>query len=191
MHLHTKFARLSRQAMTSEHGRLLQDSGFTKQDSPQSWSLNSGRTTIRDLTEWSYPSGVRTGRWSSGRPAMQSIPRTGGLSTSAQAFREIASMYSTQELLDVMRDAIRKLKEYQPMSPYFLPKTSYQRLSVLSREQGLAMPSWVQPLGSIQLRCFSDLEDRYYSGLTPTGQARMRELLSQDSFDLSALSRYP
>lgn len=196
MNSHTKFARLSQQAMTSQHGLLLQDSGFTKLDSTPTRSEDWARTTMprqEGLSYLSSPTGTVTGRWSSGRPAIQSIPRTAGLSTSALQFREIASMYTTQELVAAMHSAIEKLKNYTVPKPrpYFLPKTYFQRLSAQCLEQGMAMPSWVQPLGSIQLRCFSDLEDRYYSGLTPTQQAKMLGSVYADSFDLSAYSHHP
>lgn len=181
MHLHTKFARLSRQAMTSEHGQLLQDSGFTKQDSRLPSSSSLGRTTIRDLTGLSYlsgPTGTVTGRWSSGRPAMQSIPRTEGRSTSARQFLEIASMYSTEELRAILSSALQKISS--------LPLRS------VPADRLRATPSWEHNLGSTRSAFWLDRERvASYFGSIPMVLDIQRVRVLGDNFDYSALSQYP
>lgn len=88
-------SRLSQHALTSHHGRLLADSGFTKQDC----HLNSlevlAHTGMKPRPVSSYQYGVVTGRLSSGRPAIQNIPRTDVPSTSRQALREVLCMQYT------------------------------------------------------------------------------------------------
>lgn len=174
MHLHTKFARLSRQAMTSQHGRLLQESGFTKQDCQQSISNSLARTITPVRIGSFYPSGTRTGRWSSGRPAMQSIPRTAGRSTSAQAFREIASMYSTEEIRAALSSALQKI--------YSQP-TKLEPVVLLS-----ATPLWAHSLGNTLSR-FSRNEPFLSSyGSTLTELEKRLDVRSQSNYDLWALS---
>lgn len=171
---HTKFARLSRQAMTSQHGRLLQESGFTKQDYQQS-ILNSLARTITPVRIGSfYPLGARTGRWSSGRPAMQSIPRTAGRSTSAQAFREIASMCSTEEIVGMIRSALQKI--------YSAP-TKLEPVVPLS-----ATPLWEHSLGNTPSRFLRNVMCLSHYGSTLTALEKRLDVRSPSSYDLWALS---
>lgn len=175
MQSHTKFARLSRQAMTLRHGHLLHDSGFTKLDSDHPRLLGLAHTTTHPLAEWSYRSEVRTGRWSSGRPAIQNIPRA-ELSTSARQFREIASMYSIEEQVAALRSALQKT--------YSLPSRSESPALLLDTQ------SWAQRWGSTRL--LSYLSERYpcYSGLIQTQPETLRSSRSVNSFDWLDLSRY-
>ena len=79
-------------SMTLMHGRLLHDCGYTKLVSMPSLSGNWGLTGMRGPLALSYQSRTVTGRLSSGKPAMQSIPKTAAPSTSVLALREILFM---------------------------------------------------------------------------------------------------
>lgn len=172
MQSHTKYARLSRQALISQHGQALQDSGFTKLDWDQTLSRSSEPTTTNALGALCYQSRTVTGRLYSGRPAIQTIHRA-GLSTSVHQFREIASMYSTEELICAMRSALQKT--YSPPSR----SESQERLS--------AMVSWGPRWGNTRLHSFLDAAYPYYSGSIQTQQAKLPGSQSLSNLDLSDL----
>lgn len=177
MNCHTKFARLSRQAMTSQHGRLLQDSGFTKRGSTQKQSEDSEHTSMLQQVAWYCPyETVRTGRLSSGRPAIQSIRRA-GRSTLARQFLEIASMYSIEERLDALRSALQKT--------YFPPSRS-ESLELLTATQFVALRSDSTPSPSLY-----DSLLPLYSGSIQMQQAKRRELQSLSSLGWSGLFPSP
>ena len=178
MNCHTKFARLSRTAMTSQHGRLLQDSGFTKQDLTLASSLVLGRTITPPLGALCFPSGTVTGRWSSGRPAIQSIPRKAGLST---------SRLRLQEILFMQRFGMSR----EQMMATVLPKTSSALSKLEHRAARWAMQSWGLCFPTTPSHFSSLRTDRSISGSTPTKRDAMQVLVLGDSFDLSASSRYP
>ena len=178
MQSHTKFARLSRQAMTLQHGHLLQDSGFIKRGSTPTRSEDWVRTSTSQQAASSFlygSTGTVTGRLSSGRPAIQNIPRA-DLSTSARQFREIASMYSIEEQVAALRSALQKT--------YSLPSRSESPALLLDTQ------SWAQRWGSTRL--LSYLSERYpcYSGLIQTQPETLRSSRSVNSFDWLDLSRY-
>lgn len=125
-----KSASLSRHASTSHHGRLLQDSGFTKRDSTPDLSESWEPTITSRQDVWYSRSSTPTGRLSSGRPEIQSIPRAEP-STSVLAFREIASMYSMEEKIWALRSALQKTS--------CLPSRSDAAV------RPSAMPSWERP----------------------------------------------
>lgn len=187
MQSHTKFARLSRQAMTLQHGHLLQDSGFTKLDSHHPASHDWVPTIMprRVVSSFLY-GGTVAGRLSSGRPAIQNIPRA-DLSTSARQFREIASKFSMEEVVSAMRAALTAVREPWPTqtNPLYLPRTYYQRLKSACLEQGSEPPSWAQPYPKLPRLSFSDLEVRCYSGLIQTEPDAMPPVRLHDSFDWS------
>lgn len=192
-----KSASLSRHASTSHHGRLLQDSGFTKRDSTPDLYENWEPTITSRQDVSSYQSRTVTGRLSFGRLVIPSIPKEAP-STSARAFPESVYTLSTDPRQEVgramvqeMKAAMGRLMQYHEPYPMYLPKTSYQRLRSELLAQGLGMPSWVHPLDSIPLPSLSSLEDRCTYGLTQTGRDEKRMAWCGDSYDLSALSRYP
>ena len=178
MNCHTKFARLSRPAMTSQHGRLLQDSGFTKQDLTRALSRASARTTIPPLGGSCFPSGTVTGRSSSGRPAIQSIRRTAGRSTYHQVFREILFMHHFGMTEEQLRATV-------------LPKISSPLSKLESRVEQLVTRSWEPVFPSIQSHSLLRRDYQYFSGSIPIKRAEMQAIAYGDNFDLSALSQYP
>lgn len=106
LHLNDKSPCLSRQALISQHGRLLQDCGFTKRDSAPTSSLDWGRTTMNQLVELSSRSEIPMGMSPTGRLATQSSRRA-ALSTSRQTSHEILSM---------LRSAIAALSSFAKTS---------------------------------------------------------------------------
>lgn len=168
MQSRTQSAHLSRHALTCHHGQLLRDSGFTKRDSLPNSLPSSVHISTPRLGESFYQS-VRTGRWSSGKPAMSNIPKAGP-STSA---RQSLGIESTASIILAMQLAIDRMMALTPdPSPMFLPRTSYQRLRSALLAEGSDMPSWVQPLDRIPLPDFSSLERRLFSGSIPMTQGR-------------------
>jgi hypothetical protein len=178
MRSHTQFARLSQPAMTSQHGRLLQDSGFTRLDLPPSLSEDWALTIMskRDVSSFLYGStGTVTGRLSSGRPAIQNIPRAEP-STSARQLREIASMYSIEELRDALRSALQKT--------YSLPSRSEPpKLLMDTRVWERCYPN--TPLPS----CYEPMP-RSICGLIPTKLGSMRPTRLRSSLNWWDLSQY-
>lgn len=82
-------ARQSLQAMTSEHGRLLLASGFTKRASLLPTSGCSEPTGMSNRPALFCPYLDRTGRRASGRPAIHPFPKTAGQSTLDRLLREL------------------------------------------------------------------------------------------------------
>lgn len=194
-----KSASLSRHASTSHHGRLLQDSGFIKRDSTPDLYESWEHTITSRQDVWYSRSSTPTGRLSSGRPEIQSIPRV-GRSTSAQASlgtgctQSIGYMTAT-ECRESMRrwadEAVAKMNKVWEPFPLFLPKTYYQRLRSACLEQGLAMPSWVHPLDSIPSPSSYDMMLPLYYGSIQMGQAMQRGHLSPSSCDWLGLFPRP
>lgn len=151
-------------AMTLEHGRLLQESGFGKRDSRQHSSDNLGRTTIMDLIESSSLYGTVTGRLSSGRPEIPRIRRTDVPSTSAQRFVGTASMrYIPATDFSALEQRILSCS-LRTCSPPL-------RSEPLTEELGTQ--SWVRRSECTPQRHSQELASHLYSrGLTPTGLAR-------------------
>lgn len=178
MNCHTKFARLSQPAMILQHGRLLQDSGFTRQDSTPLPSNDWVRTTMSRLagSSFQYTGTVRSGRLSSGRPAIQNIPRQAELSTSLHQFREIASMYSIEELRDAMRSALQKI--------YSQPLRSESQVLLM------AMPLWERLYPNTPLPAYCKPRPASIYGLTRTGPERTHAFLSQSNLSWLDLSRF-
>lgn len=180
MNCHTKFARLSQQAMTSQHGRLLQDSGFTRQDSTHTASRTLARTITQQLAVLYYRSQTVTGRWSSGRPAIQSIPRKAGLSTSRRQFREMLFM----QRFGADEETVRKA------TALVLSKTSLALSRLESRALLLATPSWELLFPSTPSHFSSLRKGQCISGSIPTAQDLKHVVSLGDSFDWLALSQY-
>lgn len=186
-----KSASLSRHALTCYHGRLLQDSGFTERGSTPNSYADLAHTFTNLLGVSSYQSRTVTGRLSSGKPAMQSIPRVDP-STSVQASLATGSTQSIGRITatEIRESMARWMEEVvnAPVEPFrlCLPKTSYQRLKSLCLEAGTAMPSWVHLSDSIPLPSLSPPEDRCTSGLTPMMQAALRHSRYSNSYGLSA-----
>lgn len=104
----TKHVPLSRQALIQEHGRLLQDSGFTKLDSTPDSFEDSVHISMGRRAGWSYHYGTVTGRLSSGKPETQSIPRTEARSTLAPVLRDILFMQRFGQTREEMSTALQK-----------------------------------------------------------------------------------
>lgn len=145
---------LSQHALTSHHGRLLEDSGFTK----LGYRLNSlevlARTGMKPRLVSSYLSyrGETTGRWSSGRPAIQNIPKTDVPSTSLQALREVLCMqYTGMSRADWL---------------YFARTSCLPTRLVLPDIAD--MPSWAPALGNTHSRGYSNVGAVCSHGLTQT-----------------------
>lgn len=181
----TKLVPLSRQALIQEHGRLLQDSGFTKLDSTPDSFEDSVHISMGRRAGWSYHYGTVTGRLCSGRPETPSIPRTEAQSTSALASLGTGSTQSTEELREsILRGLNAALVGRVPERvPLFLPKTSYQRLKSECREAGMDMPSWVRPLARTRfLFCSGRQYGRSTFGLILMQLARMQGVPLPSSF---------
>lgn len=168
-------------SMTLLHGRLLHDCGYTKLVSMPSLSGNWGLTGMWDRRGLSYRSPTRTGRWSSGRPAMQSIPRTVAPSTSALALREILFMQRFGVTEQVLRESTHQLWS----------KTSSLLLK-LERRAALDTPLWERNSVLIPSGYWQDpAEAAAYYGSILTAQAGKPLVTLGDSFDCSAFSQYP
>lgn len=191
-----KSASLSRHASTSHHGRLLQDSGFTKLDSTPDLSESWEPTITSRQDVWYSRSSTPTGRLSSGRPEIQSIPRV-GRSTSAQASLATGCTQSIGRIGQMSSakivESLQALMDQVPTEPFplFLPKTSYRRLRSACLEQGLAMPSWVHHLGSIPSPSLYDMMLPLYCGSIQMEQARQREQRSLSNCDWLGLFPRP
>lgn len=168
-----KSASLSRHALTCHHGRLLQDSGFTKRGSTPNLYADLAHTFTNLLGVSSYQSRTVTGRLSSGKPAMQSIRRVAVLSTSARQFLEIASMYSMEERIWALRSALQKTSS-QPLK--------WEQAEGLSVTQSWAHSSDNTPLHFSHPAAFGL---RY--GLTPMALARQLGKQSLSNYALSVL----
>lgn len=182
--------------MTSAHGRLLQDSGFLKLDSPRSSSSSSARTTMQEVTGLYYPFvGDPVGMTAlthyvpsySGKHATATTQRMVGPSTSATVDQLIASMRST---LDKMRRGSVK------QVPLYLPRTYYQRLKSQLLEQGMPLPSWVRCVQHLVLPSYSHFDTmRFARGSMRTRQALALDVVSGahlvSSGDLSDTSPLP
>lgn len=165
----TKHVPLSRQALILEHGRLLQDSGFTKLDSTQSRSESLELTSISRQAESFCLYGTLTGRLSSGRPATQSIPRTVDRSTSVAALRDMLFMQRFGQTRDQMSTALQK--------------TSSQLSKLESRAQLPGTPLWGQPSDSTQsLFCYGRQFGKYFFGSILMGLARQQDVPLPSSF---------
>lgn len=176
MQSHTKFARLSRRALICQHGRALREYGFTERDSHLLPYTRSVLTTMHRPEGWYYPSGTVTGRQSSGRPAIQNIPRV-VRSTSARQFREIASMYSTDELRAALCSALQKTSS--------LPSRSDRVVLPV------VMPSWGLNSGHTRSDFWRDsARVASFFGSIPMVRGMQRVVSLGDSFDSLALSHY-
>lgn len=171
----TKSASLSRHALTCHHGRLLQDSGFTKRGSTPTLSVNWVHTITSRQDASCYLYGTRTGRLSSGKPATQSTRRVGVLSTSARQFLEIASMYSMEERIWALRSALQKTS----CLPSRLDKADTQ----------WAMPSWEPPLVNTPSPFSQAVLFQLLYGLTPIRLERQLGKQSLNNLVLSALKQ--
>lgn len=178
MQSHTQFARLSRQAMTSQHGQALQDSGFIKRDSHLMPYASSVLTTTSRRAASFYPYGTVTGRLSSGRPATQSIPRTGEPSTSLLQLREMLFMQRFGMSREQMREQFSQRISLAPS------KLESLMLPLVMQSWALAFPCTPSHFSSLRV-------DRCIYGSTRT-QPDLRHVIALgDSFDLSASSQYP
>lgn len=174
-----KYDRLSQNNITSQHGHLLQESGFTKQGSRLTELESLVRTTMKPRIVSSFLYGTVTGRLSSGRPAMQNIPRTVDPSTSVHQFREIMSMYSTEEVRLALSSALQKI--------YSRPSRSVAPVRV-----PLGTQLWGHNLGSTRSDFWLDRERvKSHFGSIQMLRETQRVLVLGDNFDLSALSQYP
>ena len=173
--------------MTSDHGRLLRDSGFLKRGLHRSSLDSSVLTTTLDQIESCYQSERKDLiELYSGKHATATTQQTGGPSTSATVDQLIASMHST---LDKMRRGSVK------QVPLYLPKTYYQRLKSQLLEQGMPLPSWVRCAHHQVLPSYSHFDTmRFGRGSMQTRQALARDVVSGvhlvslgDQFDTSPL----
>lgn len=186
--------------MTSEHGHLLQDSGFLKLDSPRSSSSSSARTTMQEVTGLYCPfmgdpvdmaAMTHFHPLSSGRRATATTQWTGGPSTSAShrtAAGYIASIRSNIKpeltravILHQLRQAIDKLHELSSPKTFYLPSRSgHQEL----RQDTL---SWAPSSGITRRTGYSDGELWLRRGSIQTQQARTLDAASPRPYDTSAL----
>lgn len=174
----TLLLRHTPQSLTYQHGRLLQDSGFTERGFPPATSRPLALTTMPPADGWCYPSRTVTGRWRSGRPEIQSIPKRAGLSTSRLASREIACMFDFHELETRML-----------CQPSFSARTFSAPINVALPEP-VAMPSWEQLLETIRSHGLPSTLPRtlpfgYAFGATRMQLAEMLRASSGDNFDCS------
>ena len=183
--------------MTLDHGRLLQDSGFLKLDSPRRSSKNSARITMREVTEWYYQSVMAQARQYSGKPGTYTIQLMGGPSTLANhpiAAGYIASIRSNIKpeltravILHQLRQAMEKLIEHTVTTRWcspriYCPPSRWERLA-----PGQAMPSWAQSLPITLPNSYSHLGHLSRRGLTPTLRAKRHDYLLPRPYDTSAL----
>lgn len=172
--------------MTSDHGRLLQDSGFLKLDSPRSSSSSSARTTMQEVTGLYCPfmgdpvdmaAMTHFHPLSSGRRATATTQWTGGPSTSAShrtAAGYIASIRSNIKpeltravILHQLRQAIDKLRELSSPKTFYLPSRSGHQ------ELRQATLSWAPSSGITRRTGYSDGELWLRRGSIQTPQAMM------------------
>lgn len=173
--------------MTSDHGRLLQDSGFLKLDSPRRLSKNSARTTMREVTEWYYQSVMVQARQYSGKPGTYTIRLMGAPSTLANhpiAAGYIASIRSNIKpeltralILKQIQDTIDQLSS--------LPKTSSLPLRWELPVLPQATPSWEHSSPAILPNSYSHVGARWSHGLTRTLREIMLDPQSRRPCDTS------
>lgn len=130
-------------AMTSEHGQLLQESGYGKPVLPRSSSGSLELITTRPVTESSSLFGTVLVRLSSGKHVMPSTPRTGDPSTLAALLQGIECMSATRQA-DLRVDLSCSARIYS------------QLLRSESAELRLGTQSWAQSLASIPSRYSPD-----------------------------------
>lgn len=168
MHFNDKSACLSRHALTSHHGRLLQDSGFTKLDTDQTSSRDWARTTMNQLAELSCQSVMQTATLRSGKHAILNSPKADP-SISAQTLPEI---------LSTLRSAMDKLSSAKTSCPH----------SNWGCPGPRGIVSWVLNLASTLCPiCWAKGVLKWPLGSTPTGRVTRpepRRLLSSHSLGL-------
>lgn len=175
----TKSADLSRHALTKHHGRLLQESGFTKLGSlPRSYE-NSEPTTTNRLAESFYQSVMNLAQQYSGRPETR-VSLLVAPSTFQALCRASLSTYPTfREVLANMEEKLSSLKTFCPPS----------RSDAVERLRDTLL--WGQPLDSTPLLDCSVLDSlRYSHGTTPTGRGSERGRKLQEVYHLSASNRF-
>lgn len=166
-------------SMTSEHGRRLQDCGFTKLGSPLPWSTRLARTIMSGLIESSSLSETEKVALFSGKHATTTTPTTDGPSTYLTAAQLLASMRS---ILPDMWDAATVSSSQ---------KTSCQR----SRSELRALTHsalWALRYQNNDLPSFFDTGlGVSLHGSTPTGRATTHEGLLANcvhTWDLKSLT---
>ncbi len=167
---------LSQHALTSHHGRLLEDSGFTR----RGCHLNSlevlAHTGMKPRPVSSYQYGVVTGRLSSGRPAIQNIPRTDVPSTSRQALREVLCMqYTGMSRADWLYFARTSCLPTRSELPDTAGTQSWVPVSGSTRSHGYSNIGAVCSRGLIQMRLDKQREQRL-AGLSLWWDAKLRTL---------------
>lgn len=170
-------------SMTLLHGRLLHGCGFTKRVSVPSLSGNWAPTGMRDRRVLSYLSPTRRGRLSSGRPAMQSIPRTAAPSTSALALREILFMQRFGVTEQVLRETTACLMD---SVQWCWSKTS-SAPSRLEQRAVIPMPSWEPVPDSTPSHSYSNVGALSAHGLITTLRATEQDHRQRMLSALSAL----
>lgn len=173
--------------MTSDHGRLLQDSGLLKLDSPRRSSKNSARTTMREVTEWYYQSVMAQARQYSGKPGTYTIQLMGGPSTLAN--HPIAAGYiaSIRSNIKPELTRVRTLKQIQDMIDQLSssPKTSSLPLRWELPVLPQAWRSWGRSSVGTLPNSYSHLGARWSHGLTQTLREIMLDPQSRRPCDTS------
>lgn len=125
----------SQRTMTLEHGQLLLDSGFLKQDSHRSSFGSSVPTITRDQIESCFLSGRRMGKSYFGKHATAVTRQMVDPSTSA-------SHRTAAECIASIREAINKLMDQIEQSSS--PKTSCPPLKWVLPDGLQVWPSWAR-----------------------------------------------
>lgn len=182
--------------MTSDHGRLLQDSGFLKLGLRRSSLDNSVLTTTLDQIESCYQSERKDLiELYSGRHATATTQWTVDPSTSASLLIEAASIAYTRSnikpeltqavIMHQLRQAIERLFEHTEATRWYSPKTycppSRWELPVLPQ----AWRSWGRSSVGTLPNSYSHLGIRWSHGLTQTLREIMLDPQSRRPCDTS------
>lgn len=162
-------------AMTSEHGRLLAESGFGKQVSQMAWSRRSELTTMHRQTALSCLSRTSMDVLYSGKRGTASIQRTGVPSTSAVRSHVIESMYAS----------LAKLKQ-EMQDPSCLSRTYSLPSRLVPAGPDLATQSWelnLDPTHSHGL--LASLQSLLPCGRTTIRRDKQAALISRNDWTIS------
>lgn len=170
--------------MTSDHGRLLRDSGFLKRGLHRSSLDSSVLTTTLDQIESCYQSERKDLiELYSGRRAIAATHWTGAPSTSVSpliAAGYIASIRSNIKpeltkamILHQLRQAIERLFEHTEAARWYSPKTSCPPLRWELPALPQATPSWVQSLHHTAQTIYYGGARQSRRGSIPTQQVMM------------------